>query len=124
MALILFDRDAVIDFIPEWNGNRDSDTPFIVKLKYVGWGKQRGYAQRIAQAMKSCEDEGERARKILDIQNEQFIENVVGFENCNIGGKDSPTPEEFYDLAAPELVQEIIEAMQSHQALTGEQRKN
>ena len=124
MALVLFDKDAVIDFIPEWNGNRESDKPFVVKLKYISFGKMRGYAQKIDAALKSTKDEAEKAEKTLDVQKQQFIDNVTGFENVTIKGKKVTDPVEFYDLAPPDLIYEILNAMQDYQKLTEGQRKN
>lgn len=124
MALILFDKDAVIDYIPEWGGNRESESPFVVKLKYIAFGKMRGYAQQIDHAMKTAKDDSDKAEKALEIQKRQFIDNVAGFENIVVEGRAVTDPAEFYELAAPDLVYEILAAMQDFQKLRDNQRKN
>jgi len=124
MALILFDKDAIIDYTPEWNGNRDEEKPFVVMLKYISFGKMRGYAQRLDAATKSLKNEEEKAEKMLEVQKQQFIDNVAGFKNVSVKGKEVTDPGEFYELAAADLIYEILNAMQDHQKLSGGQRKN
>ena len=48
MAIISFDKDMIIDYVPAYGGNRDSDDPCIVRLKFVPYSKVQHYAKLLS----------------------------------------------------------------------------
>ncbi len=121
MAIVVFDPDEVIDYIPKQE--RNSDNPCVIKMKYVPYGKVGKYANIIAQKSRGKLPDG-----VLEVQHEvqkqQFCDNVVEVENFFVGTKPVKDPSDFYELAPATLIYEIIGAMESHARLSEGQRKN
>ena len=123
MALISFDKDTLIDFIPAYAGNRDSDSPCIVRLKFVPYSKVQQYSKLIAARTKGVADNGKITEIAQDMQKKQFMESVEGISSYFIGAKEIIDPAEFYESADSELIIEIIRAMESAQKLSDGQKK-
>lgn len=124
MALVGFDKDEVIDFVPEFCNNRDSDNPCIIKLKFVPYSKVMKYARLIAERTKNTNSSVKIAEVGQGVQRKQFCESVESVEGYSIGGRDVTDASEFYDVADTDLVIEIIKAMESQARLTEGQLKN
>ncbi len=124
MAIISFDTDTVIDYVPEYGGNRNSDDPCIVRLRFVPYSRVQHYARIIAARAQNVSDPAKVTEISQEVQKKQFVENVVGIVNYYVDGRDVADPEEFYRTADTDLVMEIIRAMESLQKLTEGQRKN
>lgn len=130
MAIISFDDEDVVEYIPE--SERQSKNPCIVCMKFLPFKKVQKYARAMTKDFRK-ESEGEkdfyRLREIreeieLTTQRKQFIENVVEIRNYSIKGIAVTDPGRFYDTADTDLIVEIIQAMQSAQKLSEGQRKN
>lgn len=124
MAIISFDIDAVVDYIPEYGGNRESAEPCIVRLKYVPYARVQHYSRLIAARAKGTQDPSKVTEITQEIQKKQFVENVESVSGYYVGGKEARGPEELYETADTDLVIEIIKAMESHSRLSEGQRKN
>ena len=124
MGLKGFDKDEVIDFVPEYGGNREDKDPTIVRLKFVPYSKVQHYARVIASRSKDAKSSAKLAEITQGVQLKQFVECVEGIENFSINGREVTDPAEFYDTADTELVIEIIRAMENQNKLTEGQRKN
>lgn len=123
MALISFDPDIPIDYIPVYAGNRDSDNPCIVKLKFVPYAKVQHYSKLIAARTKGMSDVSKITEVSQDIQKKQFIESVESISGYFKGDREIKAPGEFYESADTDLIIEIIRAMESSQKLTDGQKK-
>lgn len=124
MAIISFDPDVLIDFLPEYGGNRDSDDPCVVRLKYVSYSRSQHYARVLAQKIGNTSKSSKIAEASMALQRKQFVENVESISGYFIGEREITEPGEFYDTADTALITEIIEAMESSAKLTEGQRKN
>lgn len=124
MAIISFDRDSVIDFVPEYNGNRDSAEPCIVRLKFVPYSRVQHYSRLIAAKAKGISDQAKVAEVAQGVQKKQFVENVDSISGYFLGAREIKDPEEFYDTADTDLILEVIRAMESQSKLSEGQRKN
>ncbi|MBI1913034.1 MAG: hypothetical protein HYS21_13690 [Deltaproteobacteria bacterium] len=124
MAIISFDKDAVVDYVPEYGGNRDSQEPCVVRLKFVPYSRVQHYSRLIAARGKGVSDPLKMTELTQQIQKKQFTENVESVEGFYVGAREVAEPEEFYETADTDLVIEIIKAMESHSKLTEGQRKN
>lgn len=124
MAIISFDRDITVDYIPAYGGNRDSDDPCIVRLRFVPFSRVQHYSRVIAARTKGVSEPARVTEITHEVQRKQFTENVEGVENYYVGSREVTDPGEFYDTADTDLVIEVIKAMESHEKLTGGQRKN
>lgn len=138
MALIGFDRDAEIEFLPEFMGNRASDDPCIITMKFVSYEKVLNYSKQINRKLdaqtKGFRDITSKKNDIeLEIQKKQFTENVVKIENYFVMRKDDSgkeqkvaitSPDEFYELAPSGIIYEIIRAMEDNEKLSDGQVKN
>jgi len=123
MAIISFDKDTIIDYVPEYAGNRDSDNPCIVRLKYVPYATVQSYAKTIA-----INSNNKSAKKQLEIsqsvQRKQFVNSVESVKGYIVDGKEITDTEEFFDSADTDIIVEIIRAMESSQKLDEGQLKN
>jgi len=124
MAIISFDRDAVVDYIPAYGGNRDSDSPCVVRLRFVPYSRVQHYSRMIAVRTRGVTDPEKVAEATHAVQRRQFVDSVESVDNYFVGEREVSDPEEFYDTADTDLVIEIIKAMESHARLTEGQRKN
>lgn len=124
MALVGFDKDEVIDYVPEFCNNRDSDNPCIIKLKFVPYSKVQRYARLIAERTKNTNSSVKIAEASQGVQRKQFCDSVDSIEGYSIGDKEITDAGEFYDVADTDLVIEIIKAMESQVRLTEGQLKN
>ncbi len=124
MAIISFDRDAVVDYIPEYGGNRESVDSCVVRLKFVPYSRVQHYSRMIAARAKGLSDPQKVTEVSQQVQKNQFVENVESVSGYYVGEREVTDPAEFYETADTDLVVEIIKAMESHSRLTEGQRKN
>lgn len=125
MAIIGFDKDAVIDYAPEYGGNRDSENPCVVRLRFVPYSKVQQYSRLIALKNKDAKNDTTKAIECAQaVQKKQFCESVESVSGYFVAGREVTDPAEFYDTADTDLILEIIRAMESSARLTEGQRKN
>lgn len=125
MAIISFDKDVLIDYVPEYGGNRDSENPCVVRLRYVPYSKVQHYSRLIALKNKDAKNDVTKTIEAAQaIQKRQFVESVESVSGFFINEREVPDSAEFYDTADTDLVLEIIRAMESSAKLTEGQRKN
>jgi len=125
MAIISFDKDVLIDYVPEYGGNRDSENPCIVRLRYVPYSKVQQYSRLIALKNKDAKNDVTKTIEAAQsIQKRQFCESVEGVSGFFVNGREVTEPGEFYETADTDLILEIIRAMESSARLTEGQRKN
>ena len=124
MAIISFDKDTIIDYIPAYSNNRESDNPCIVRLKYIPYSRVQHYGKLLAAKAKNLNDPVRVAEAGQEIQRKQFVDSVESISGYSVNGKDVADPSEFYDTADTELIVELIRAMESQQKLSEGQRKN
>ena len=131
MAIIAFDPDEILEYIPECD--RDSKDPCIVKMKYLPVGRSKQYAKRVEQLSSGLNKGGKNFHEKVGgierrVQKEQFTDNVVsveGFYIMKAGKKKKITdPAEFYESADVGLIAEIISSMQDSGKLEEGQQSN
>ena len=124
MAIISFSPDTIIEYVPAYGGNRDSDEPCIVKMRFVSYAKVMAYSKLIDAKSKGTTDSEKRMEISREIQKQQFVENVESVSGFLLDGKTIITASEFYDNAPFALIIEIIRAMEDSAKLSEGQRKN
>ena len=126
MALISFDKDTIIEYMPEFGGNRESENPCVVRLKFVSNAKAQYYTSLVrAKAKRNLNDLALVTEALQDVQKKQFIEHVESVSGYTLSsGKEVTTAEEFYETADRLLVEEVLKAMESSAKLSEAQRKN
>ncbi len=124
MAIISFDRDECVDYVPAYSGNRDSEDPCIVRLRFVPYSRVQYYSRIIAARTKGITDPAKVAERTQGVQKKQFVDNVEDIESYFVGVREVTEPGEFYDTADTDLVIEVIQAMESQSKLSEGQRKN
>lgn len=124
MAIISFDRDALVDYVPEYGGNRQSPEPCVVRLRYVPYSKVQHYSRLIASRSKGSADAVRVTEITQEIQKKQFVDSVESVSGYFVEGREVKSPEELYETADTDLVVELIRAMESHSKLNEGQRKN
>ncbi|MBI5599205.1 MAG: hypothetical protein HY890_05640 [Deltaproteobacteria bacterium] len=124
MAIISFDKDAIIEYVPAYGGNRESDDPCVVRLKFIPYSRVQHYARLISAHTKGAAGNDKIAEAAQAMQKRQFVENIESISGYFIGDREVSAPAEFYETADTDLILEIIRAMESHQKLSEGQRKN
>ncbi|MBE7413842.1 MAG: hypothetical protein HS130_00885 [Deltaproteobacteria bacterium] len=124
MAIVSYDPDELIEYMPEYGGNRESEDPCVVRLRFVPYSKVQAYSRQLAARCKGVEDREKIAEITHAIQKKQFCDSVESVSGYFIKGREVTKPEEFYATADTDLVVEILRAMESQSRLTGGQRKN
>ena len=117
MAIISFNKDAVIDYIPSYGGNRDSDDPCTVKLKFVPYSRVQHYSRLIASRTKGINDPSRVVELTQSVQRKQFVDNVGSIKGYFVGEVEVTEAGLAYDTADTEFIIEIIRAMESHSKL-------
>ena len=123
-AIISFDKDTIIEYVPAYGGNRESENPCVVRLRYVPYSRVQHYAKLLSARAKNFNDASKVAEAGQEVQKKQFAENVEAVSGYFIGDREVTDASEFYETADTELVIEIIRAMESQSKLSEGQRKN
>lgn len=124
MAIVSFDKEALIDYVPAYGGNRESSDPCVVRLRFCPYSRVQHYSRMIAARTKGA---GEQLKVIeigQEVQKRQFVENVESVSNYFVDGVEVRDPERFYETADTDLILETIKAMESGSKLSEGQRKN
>lgn len=124
MAIISFDKDAVIDYVPSYGDNRTSDDPCVVRIKYVPYSRVQHYARILSAKTHAEKDMTKIAEITQGVQEKQFIDNVESVSGYFIGDNEVTDAKDFYATADTDLVIEVIRAMESQSKLSEGQRKN
>jgi hypothetical protein len=124
MSIVSFDRDSVVDYIPEYGGNRESADPCVVSLKFVPYSRVQEYSRLLAARTRGVADPVKVAELTQHVQKKQFVENVESVSGYFVGSTKVTSAGEFFDTADTDLVLEVIGAMESASRLTEGQRKN
>jgi hypothetical protein len=124
MAIISFDAEATVDFIPAYSGNRDSSEQCVVSLKFVPYSRVQYYSRMISAQTKNISDPSKVTEITQGIQRRQFVDSVELVSGYYVGGAEIKDPALFYDTADTDLIIEVIKAMESAQRLSEGQVKN
>ena len=130
MARTGYDDKEVIAWVPP--GEDPDDKPFTVLMTHVGFKMVQAYSKRIGSRV-AAQSKGVKdfskvteisTRVTVEVQREQFCENVKGIKNFFVNGREITDPAEFFEIADNGTVTEIIEAMESSAKLSEGQIKN
>ena len=124
MSIVSFDKESIVDYIPEYGGNRESSDPCVVSLRFVPYSRVQEYSRLLAARTRGVADSVKVAELTQHVQRKQFVENVENISGYFVGSMKVTSPGEFFDTADTDLVLEVIRAMESTSRLTDGQRKN
>lgn len=124
MAIISFSKNATVDFIPAYGGNRQSQDPCVFKLKYVPYSRVIEYQKVIASKIKGLTEPRARMDAIHEVQKQEFAESVLEVKNYLIDDVPAASLEEVYDTAPEKLITEVLQAIEDAAKLNEGQRKN
>ena len=127
MAYIGFSKNEVIEYIPKYGGNRDSENPLTLGLKHIPYARVQHYAGTYARDVKRFKDQED---KLVDATTKMTLdvlkEVIHDIKNCFVdGGKtEIKTVEAFFEIGEKGLFDEITKTAESREKLTAEQIKN
>lgn len=124
MAIISFDKDTLIDYVPGYGGNRESENPCVVTLKYVPYARVQHYSKILSTKTSGIRDNADIIEAGHAVQAKQFTDSVDKISNFFIDSREVTGANEFYECADTELILEIIKAMENSQKLSEGQLKN
>ena len=133
-ALNTFDRETALALAMMQEGKeaysaarqeeRKKLEPCTIHIKYLSNPQVRDYSVRLTKATRDTRTPEAAIERGLDIQRQQFIENVVNVENYSLPDMQVTTAEQLYDNGEQTLIREILQAMEHIALLTAGQRKN
>lgn len=123
MALQGYDKDTAVDYVPMYSGNRDSDDPCIVKVKFVPYSRVQHYSRLISARTKNMDDPSRVMKVTQEVQKKQFTDHVESVSGYFVEDREVTDPAEFYETGDTDLIVEIIQAMESQLKLSEGQRK-
>jgi radical SAM superfamily enzyme with C-terminal helix-hairpin-helix motif len=113
MAIQVFSPEEVLEYIPEYGKNRESESPCVVRLHYVPFVKTQEYARLISARSKHETDKARLAEIYQDVQKRQFLDNIVSISGFTVDGKEITTPSALWEFSAAGLIYELIAVMES-----------
>jgi hypothetical protein len=123
MAIVGLMPGTEIPYIPLSERENEKD-PCTIHIKYVSNSKVRDYSTQLTKSMKNVKDPDRINEISMDMERQQFVENVTKVENYPVGDRMVTTGAELYEVADRALIVEIIRTMESVRLLTAGQRKN
>ncbi len=110
MGIIGFTPDMVVEYVPEYGGNRRSNSPCVVGIRYLPYAKAHEYEKR--RALRSANIKGSIRLSLIarETQRQRFIENVVFVKGVFKDKREVTDVAELYDIAPRALVEEILKA--------------
>lgn len=124
MAIISFDPDSYVDYIPEYNDNRKSDDPCIIQIKFVSFGRMEKYRKVLSSKLDGNSSVNEVADASSALQKQQFTESIGEISGFKVGDEAVTDGGRLYEVADKNLIYELIGAMEDQQKLSEGQRKN
>jgi len=122
------DKDAVVTYIPRYQGNRGKEEPFTVDVNYVSSSRSQYYENQMLVKLEGVTDPNERGEVIAGVSRKKFVENISKISKFIVeragNDKEITDPGDFFDIIDIELKNELFQAMISSQQLTEGQRKN
>lgn len=123
MAIISFSKDTVVDYMPEYGGNRKSDNPCVVGIRFIPFGETIEIEKVRSARMRGVEPE-----KVLEInqtlQKERFIKHIAYVKGFFVGETEVTDAGEFYDTTPDDLMGEVLVAMRDSAFLSKGQVAN
>ena len=129
MALIIFNENLVIPYVPKYGGNRESKNQAIIGIKPLNNNGSIEFTRVLANKLNKCDDDSERDLVSKEMARQTFVEhvdNVAGCEYMNEKNElvEITTAEELYDHAPRGLINEISLAIENSSILSEGQLKN
>ena len=125
MGLDLYSRKKEIEYVPKWNGNRESDDPFFVKLRFLNQNECLAIQREVRRKVKLAKGPEKKNQVIFEEQEKMLRENIAGFsENVLIDGRPIGSVKEFLENNIEELMEELADAMVNFNKMTEGERKN
>ena len=133
MAIISFDKTKIIEYVPEYGGNRNEprknadgeyEKPCVVRLKFVPYAKVQEYSTLIMSRTAATNDAEQKSEILQSIQRKQFLDSVESISGYIIDDQEVTSPEDFFETADADLIYEVLKAMESSSKLSEGQLKN
>lgn len=124
MAIISFDKDTLIDYIPAYGDNRKSEDPCVVRLRFVPYAKVQEYSRLIAAKARGVQDLAKAGVASAEVQKKQFVESVESVSGFIVSGRLVTDAADLYDNAPAALIYELLAVMEDSAKLSEGQRKN
>jgi hypothetical protein len=124
MAIISLDPDVVIDYIPEYGGNKESDKPCIVRMRPLTYAQGQEMERRVLSQLKGAYSAAKENKVRQGEQKKVIVKHVESLENYFVGDKSVADAQTFYNCADVTLLVEILEALMSNSKLSEGQLKN
>lgn len=124
MGITSFSPKTVIDYVPEYGDNRETENPCIVGIRFISFGEAREQQKMLASRSHRADTHEKSMAVAQALQQEQFVKHIDYVKNYDVDGEEVTDPGQFYMTAPADLITEVLEAMQDSSKLSGGQLKN
>ena len=129
MGLMSFKRGLVVDFVPEYGGNRKLKEKTIIGIKPLNNDGSIDFMDELTKQLVDCDDRKEKARVSKEVAKESFCDHVAYIKNYTVldeDGKevDITTAAQLYADGSRGLINEITIAIENSSTLSEGQLKN
>ncbi len=124
MAIISLDPDVIIDFVPEYGGNKETKDPCVVHMRPLTYAQgqvmERSVLSKLTGKYSAAKDNKVRQGE----QQAIMLKHIDSLSNYYVGEKLVADAETFFNSADTELLVEVLEALLSNTKLSEGQVKN
>ena len=129
MTIMSFKQGLIVDFVPEYGGNRKHKLKTVIGIKPLNNDGSIDFMDELTKQLVDCDDIKERAKVSKEVAKQSFIDHVAYVENYMVVDKDNKeieitTGEQLYSDGSRGLINEITLAIENSSSLSEGQAKN
>ena len=129
MALICFNENLEISYVPKYGGNRKSQEQAIIGIKPLNNDGSIEFTRALSIKLEKCEDDIERDLVGKEMARQTFIDHIGKISGCQYMNEKNELTEitaadELYDHGPRGLINEISLAIENSSVLFEGQLKN
>ncbi len=129
MALMSFKAGIIIDYVPEYGGNRKHKEKTVIGIRPMNNDGAIDFMDTLTGKLTDCEEDKERATVSKEVAKQTFIDHVAYVKNYQVTNEkgevvDITKAEDLYSDASKTLIGEISSAIENSSRLSEGQLKN
>lgn len=129
MALMSFKEDVVVDYVPEFGGNRLHKKKTVIGIKPMNNDGSIDFMDSLTAKLSDCDDDKEKSKVSKEVAKQTFIDHIAFVKNYQVVDKagkviDIKTGAELYIHGSKNLINEISLAAENSSRLSEGQAKN
>lgn len=129
MAIMSFKQGVIVDFVPEFGGNRQHKKKTVIGIKPLNNNGSIDFMDELTKQLVDCDDVKEKSKVSKEVAKQSFIDHVPYVKNYIVLDEDNKeveitTGEQLYCDGSRGLINEITFAIENSSTLSEGQLKN